>query len=231
LQYLKEQKIAVVSKGKDVDYLRRLVETIRPLMTQSARYKQITIYVADSPLCEARSLPGGTLVFFSGLIEAAESEAALVGVVAHELSHLDRDHLLVRLKQMKRAEQTLSGQAKDFSPQNLIASTTAMVRLWTRPFRPEDERVADLDAVRWTYKAGYDPREMARVLAKIAQREQNLPAMMPSMFRSHPPADERRQALSDEYEKLQKENPKVRLYVGKENLKRRVARSQQEFAQ
>lgn len=50
-----------------------------------------------------------------------------------------------------------------------------MARLWTRPFRPEDEPTADLDGARWAYQAGDDPREMVRVIATIGEREKNQP--------------------------------------------------------
>ena len=38
--------------------------------------------------------PGGTLIFFRGILDFAGSEAALVGVIGHELSHLDHGHQL-----------------------------------------------------------------------------------------------------------------------------------------
>jgi predicted Zn-dependent protease len=231
LDYFKQQKITVTDKGKEVEYLRRLVEVVRPMMTQAARFKKITVYYVDSPICEARTLPGGTLFFFKGLLDNAESEAALVGVIGHELAHLDRDHLLVRLKQMKRAEQAMSNGMKDFSWQNMLGATSSMVRLWTKPFRPEDEQAADLDGARWAYQAGYDPREMVWVIAKIGEREKDQPAAAPAAFRSHPPSEERRKAVMDLYAKLQKENPKDRLYIGKENISRRVTRQQKEFPQ
>ena len=105
-----------------------------------------------------------------------------------------------------------------------------MVRLWSRPFRPEDERTADLDGARWAYKAGYDPREMLRVIAKIGQKEKDQPlAMLPSYFRTHPPAEERTKAVQELYEELQKATPNEKLYIGKENLRRRITREEKEF--
>jgi Zn-dependent protease with chaperone function len=228
LNYLKEHKIKVLSRGKDVDYLQRLVETIRPFMTQADRYHKITVYIVESPRPDARSLPGGTLVFFRGLLDGAESEAAVVGVVGHELSHLDRNHLLINIRRMKFAEQTLSNQ-NNFSPEKFITATTAMSRLWSRPFRPEDERTADLDGARWAYKAGYDPREMIRVLAKIAQKEKNQPLALPSYFRTHPPAEDRSKAVQELYDELQKTTPAAQLYIGKENLRRRITRAEKKF--
>jgi predicted Zn-dependent protease len=229
LDYLRQQNVPVVSRGKDVDYLKRLVETMRPKMKQAERFRTITIYVAESPRPDARSLPGGTLIFFRGLLDSAESEAALVGVIGHELSHLDRDHLLVNLRRMKLARQTFSNQ-NGFSPENFFNAGAAMMRLWSRPFRPEDERTADLDGARWAYEAGYDPREMVRVIAKIGAREKNESLnFLPSYFRTHPPAEERSKAVQELYNELQKKSPNDELYIGKENLRRRITRVEKEF--
>ena len=230
LAYLKEQKIRVVSRGKDIDYLRRLVEMLRPSMAQAPRYRQITIYLAVSPYCEARSLPGGTLVFFRGLLQSAETEAALVGVIGHELSHLDHGHQLVQLRRMKRMQQALPAEAKDMSLDRIFTTTTTMTRLWCRPFRPEDELTADLDGARWAYEAGYDPREMVRVIDKIGEGEKKRPIAVPSILRSHPPSAERRKAVLALYDKLQNAKPNDHLYIGKENLRRRVTRAEAVFA-
>jgi beta-barrel assembly-enhancing protease len=229
LDYLRQQNIPVASRGKDVDYLKRLVETVRPHMKHAERFRNITLYVAESPRPDARSLPGGTLIFFRGLLDNAESEAALVGVIGHELSHLDQDHLLVNLRRMKLAKQTFSNQ-RGFSPENFFSAGAAMMRLWSRPFRPEDERTADLDGTRWAYEAGYDPREMVRVIAKIGAREKNQPVgFLPSYFRTHPPAEERTKAVQGLYDELQKNSPSEHLYIGKENLRRRITREEREF--
>jgi predicted Zn-dependent protease len=228
LEYLKEQKVRVVSRGKDVDYLRRLVETVRPSMTQAERYRKITIYVAESPRCDARSLSGGTLIFFRGMLDNVENEAALVGVIGHELSHLDRNHLVVNLRRMKLARQKLSEKG-DFSPERFMAAGAAMARLWSRPFRPEDEQAADLDGARWAYKADYDPREMLRVIAKIGEVEKKQPIPLPSYFRTHPPAEERSEAVRELFDELEKETPKEHLYIGAENLRRRITREEKKY--
>ena len=115
LAEMKRIDVRVVSRGKDVNYLHDLVEAIRPHMRNARRYHSINIYLADSPRCDARSFAVGTLVFYRGLLDQADSEAALVGIVGHELSHLDRGHLLLPLRRIKLAQQTFSGDARPFS--------------------------------------------------------------------------------------------------------------------
>ncbi len=229
LAYLQAQGIRVVSRGRDVEYLRELVESLRGQMRQKDRYRTIKVYVAESPKCDARSFPGGTLVFFQGLLDTAESEAALVGIVGHELSHLDRGHHLGRIRRMKLAERTFSGAAQGFSPQQFFRSGTAIMRMWTRPFAPELEKEADDDGARWAYGAGYDPREMARLFLSLEARHQGPAFPMPEFLRSHPMPRQRHAAIMQVYEELARTEPKDDLYVGKENLRLRVPRARREF--
>ena len=101
LDSLKSQGIAVTDRGRDVAYLEDLVKTIHPRMQHGDRYPKVTVYLAKSPLANAQSFPGGTLVFFEGMFERCGNEAALIGVVGHELAHLDREHQLRRVRQWK----------------------------------------------------------------------------------------------------------------------------------
>ena len=169
---MKQRRIGVVYRGKDVQYLRDLVETIRPLMTNGKRYRSIQVYLVQSSDCEARTFPGGTIMFFRGLLELGGSEAAVVGIVGHELAHLDRGHVLKRARRVKLAQQAFSGGG-GFSPQRFMEAGTQFAQLWARPFRPEDEAVADGDGARWAYQAGYDPREMAKLFLLVGQRQKN----------------------------------------------------------
>lgn len=231
LAYLRAQEIRVVSRGRDVEYLGALVESLRVQMRQKNRYRAIKVYVAQSPECDARSFPGGTLVFFQGLLDTAESEAALVGMVGHELSHLDRGHHLGRIRRMKLTERAFSGAARGLSAEQFFRSGTTILPMWTRPFTPELEKEADDDGARWAYEAGYDPREMARLLLSLEARHPAAAIPLPEFLRSHPMPRERHAAIMQVYEDLARTDPKDDLYVGKKNLRLRVPRDRREFAE
>jgi len=179
-------------------------------------------------LVDARSIPGGTLLFFRGLLDSAGSEAAVACVVGHELSHLNRGHQLVRAKRMKLAQQPSQGGGQS-SPSQFLNSTTQMMRLWTRPFRPEDETMADRDAVRWAYQAGYDPRAMLDIFEAIRRQKKNPAIPLPFFLQSHPAPEARGQDVMNLYNELDRDAPDARLYLGKENLRRRIARCRQEY--
>lgn len=223
LAEIKRQGMRVVVRGKDVDYLRDLVEKLHPLMENRERYPTIKIYLVTSSRCDARSFPGGYLVFFSGLLDFAENEAALIGIVGHELSHFSRGHHTRRIKQMKLPEHAFSGRGGPTSMQQFFATGSVMMRTWMRPFRVEYEREADYDGARWSYLADYDCREMARLFLELARRRNNPQFPIPDFFRSHPPQMERYRAIMQQYQELQAQLPKDELHVGMENLRRRTA--------
>jgi predicted Zn-dependent protease len=229
LEQLRVQGLRVVRKGKDVEYLKQLVETIRPFLKNAKRYEKLTIYVVDSPRVDARAFPGGTLFFFKGLLSFAENEAALIGIIGHELSHLDRGHLLVPLKRSKILERKVADGAAGFDPQKFFSGGTTMMRLMARPFRPEDESDADRDGARWAYRAGYDPREMAALFARLHLRDNDPKIPFASFFRTHPYSDDRSDAILSLYKDLQVREPKEKVYRGQENLSRRIPKSQREF--
>lgn len=230
LAELKLKKLPVVRKGRDVEYLQSLVATIHPLMTNAKRYQHITIYVVHSDEVDARAIAGGHLFFTRGLLNFARSEAALVGVVGHELSHLDREHLLVPLKRTKILQKTQFAPAGNFDPEKFMQSGTTLMRIMGRPFRPEDEAAADRDGAQWAYKAGYDPREIANLFERLHLKNQDQKVPLGNFFRTHPYNEDRCAAIHAQFETLQKDDSiEAQLYIGRQNLKKRIPKSAQEF--
>ena len=168
LDELRRKRTAVTRRGKDVDYLRTLAKRVQSQMQHADRYPSLTLYIAESEQADARCFPGGTLVVFRGLLDDAQSEAALIGVIGHELSHIDHGHQLQLLRRLKVAEQTFAGD-DSFDPRRFLQNGTWLLRAFSRPFRPEDEVQADRDAVVWAFRLGYDPREFAEIFRRMGR--------------------------------------------------------------
>ena len=226
LSSLNEAGVQVKTDGRDVEYVQSLVEIVKPNMKNAARYPTVAVLIVKSPRVDARSIPGGTLVFYEGLLDKAGSEAALVGIVGHELSHLDHGHQLMPLKRQKLAE-TANGQL--VHGMTSIPSVQFMTRVWSRPFRPEDEREADRDGVAWCFAAGYDPKEMAKLFqSKEGEQTARVETPWSSLFQTHPCDHERRLAILRQVSQLHKGKSKTKdLFIGRENLLQRISRSQQ----
>jgi predicted Zn-dependent protease len=226
---LQRQNLRVLERGRNVDYLLDLVNTIKPFMANSDRYRTVKVYLVDSPQIDARSFPGGTLVFFRGLLDFCGSEAALAGIVGHELSHLDHGHQLATLRRMKYFEQSMKVQQQTFVPERMFSAIRTMVEGYARPFRPEDEAEADRDGAAWAYRAGYDPRELATLFLRLHRRGGDEPGRQLPFLQSHPFRLDRYRAIQAQYAELQQTSPTAKLYVGRRNLSQRTSRLKHDF--
>jgi predicted Zn-dependent protease len=227
LRQFKRQGIPVQKRGPDVRYVQRLVAELRPLMQNADRYRRIRVLVADDGRTDARSFPGGTVVVYRGLIDFCESEAALVGVLGHELSHVDRGHQLYHLRRWKAAEKSLT---REVDVERFLDAGGMVARMFLRPFRPEEEAQADLDGAGWAFQLGYDPAEMARIFLRMHERDGQRPNFVPSFLQSHPFHDERFAAIVRQSDLLRRQNPDAELYVGRTNLEKRIPRMEREFS-
>lgn len=223
LKSLEQQHVRVLERGKDWEYLNALVERLRPLMQHANRYQTIRLYVADSKETDARAFPGGSIVVMRGLVDFAESEAALVGVLGHELSHIDHGHQL----RMARAAKLAQGgwEFRQNDPQAMQERIMMMSRNFAKPFSAEDEATADRDGATWALALGYDPMELARLFRRMDRRQPAGPMRMPEFLRTHPYHAERYAAVRDLSNQFRTDHPQQQLYVGRQNLNLRVPRS------
>jgi predicted Zn-dependent protease len=233
LESLKRQRVRIVTRGKDVEYLEKLVEQIRSQLEHAERYRRIRVYWADTNETDARAFPGGSIVVMRGLVEFAESEAALVGILGHELSHIDHGHQLRQLRAMKLAQGgwAANGANDRAATYGMPANVALMTKQFARPFRAEDEATADRDAAKWMLALGYDPLELADMFRRMDRRSPRDNVRMPSFLRTHPYHAERYAAIKTFAAEARKERPDAKLYVGAENLRRRVPWSEREFVE
>lgn len=218
-QQLRRQGLRYSDRDREARYLQQLVQRMQPRMAHAARYRRIQVSVVDSPEIDARSIPGGYLVFSRGLLEFADSEAALIGIVGHELSHLDRRHQLKPLQHWIRTRDQLA-RPRDTGFPPFFGLTESMLKSW-HPFHPDEEAEADRDAVDWMYHEGYDPRELARLFERLAERQAGAALPLPDFLRTHPLFPRRAAAVVEQYDTLQRDKPRAELIVGREALLQR----------
>jgi predicted Zn-dependent protease len=221
-RYLESQKIQLVSQGRDVIYLRQLVARLHPLMQNTRRYPSIRVYIANASTTDARAFPGGQVVVFRGLLDFVENEAALVGLLGHELSHIDRQHQLEQLKNARLAETKLKNPKVNVS--RFFHVGQLMMKSFMTPFGFKQEQEADLDGARWCFQLGYDPLEMAQVFRRLHEQDRNRQVPLPGFLRSHPYHIDRFRAIQDERVRLVKANPEKDLFIGRRHLKQRQPR-------
>lgn len=156
----------------------------------------IRVYPVRTPFFNASMAPNGMMVVWSGLLLRVENEAQLAAVMAHEVGHFLQRHSLARLRDAK----SRSAFGSFFLAFGALGAMATMATLaGTFGFSRDQEREADTLGLQLMDKAGYDPREAAKVwtnlLAELAANpaaDANAPN---PMMATHPAAAERAKTL------------------------------------
>jgi predicted Zn-dependent protease len=154
-----------------------------------------TIKVIDSDDINAFALPGGFFYVNSGLILAADNEAELAGVMAHEISHVVLRHAtreMTRANYVSMATIPLMFVINSwglYEATNLALSLALPVTFMK--FSRDFEGQADYFGLQYMYKAGYDPEAFIDFFEKIKALEKEKPGILAKAFESHPPTPDR----------------------------------------
>jgi predicted Zn-dependent protease len=204
-----------------LDYLRDLVARFHCRMRHRDRYERIEVLLLDAPKADGQAFPAGTLLFTTGLLEAAD-EATVAGVVAHELAHLDLGHVYEYARRAKMGQSGMS-PARDF--ESMMTQGMALGSLMMNPYRPQHELEADCQATTWLYQEGYDPRALVRYFERLHREQRDQPdAPFFTFARSHPYTLDRRDHVTARLAQLRRWKPRQELGLFADNLRRRVSR-------
>ena len=163
-----------------------------------------TIKIIDSDDVNAFALPGGYFYVNSGLILAADNEAELAGVMAHEIGHVAACH---SARQNTRANWTQIATV----PLVFVGGPAAYgayegaglaVPLTFLHFSREFEAQADYLGVQYMYKAGYDPEAFISFFEKLQAREKKKPGTVSQAFSTHPQTQNRIERSQEEIAKI-----------------------------
>ena len=159
-----------------------------------------TIKVIDSDEVNAFALPGGFFYVNKGLILAADNEAELAGVMAHEIAHVAARHAVENQTKASLLEYAaLGGSIFLGGIPGLIYQNTAGIGLLGifMKFSRGAEEEADKLGVQYMYAAGYDPGAMATMFEKLEAKNKKKPGFIARAFSTHPaPPDRRASALA-----------------------------------
>ena len=159
-----------------------------------------TIKVIDSDEVNAFALPGGFFYVNKGLLLAADNEAELAGVMAHEIAHVAARHAVENQTKASLLEYAaLGGSIFLGGIPGLIYQNTAGIGLLGifMKFSRGAEEEADKLGVQYMYAAGYDPGAMATMFEKLEAKNKKKPGFIARAFATHPaPPDRRATALA-----------------------------------
>jgi beta-barrel assembly-enhancing protease len=126
-------------------------------------------HVVQQSDINAFALPGGPIFVNIGTINAADDEAQLAGVMAHEIAHIYMQHSAKRAPRQQWANVLgalgglLGGAYGGLAQMGIQFGAGTLLMKYSR----QDEAQADSVGAIIMYKAGYDPRAMADFFSKL----------------------------------------------------------------
>jgi len=186
-----EHDSRVVSDKLVAEYVNRIGQN---LVHNSDAKVPFTIKVLDNDEINAFALPGGFFYVNSGLILAAETEAELSGVMAHEIAHVAARHATknatrAQIWNLASIPLIFMGGPVGYA---LRQASGILVPMGFLKFSRDAEREADLLGLEYDYMAGYDPQAFVSFFEKLqVQEKKKKHSTLAKAFSTHPMNDDR----------------------------------------
>jgi Zn-dependent protease with chaperone function len=214
-------------------------EYVRSVGERVAKHSDLKIplhiTVLQSREINAFALPGGYLFIERGLLEAADDESELAGVIAHEISHDTARH---SNKLMKRATiASIFYQAVQIAAVLLTGGVAGIGMYYALQYgfyglglvlnlkllgvSRDYELEADQLGVQYAWNAGYDPSGFIRFFDKMATKKGYVNGV--SWFRTHPPFYQRMVATQREITFLEQKPDAIVQTSAFEQMKKELA--------
>jgi hypothetical protein len=185
-----------------------------------------TIKVIYDDSINAFALPGGPMYLHTGLIKAADNEAQVAGVLAHEISHVVLRH---GTNQASKAQMfglgaalgggmLGGGLAGQLAQLGIGLGANSVLLKYSRGAETD----ADINGTRMMADVGYEPTQMARFFEKL-EKEGGRQSGIEEFFSSHPNPGNRVKRVQEEIGFLtpkqydlgdQREFEQIRAYLG-----------------
>ena len=196
-----ESQVKLINDPVITEYVNRIGQN---LVRNSDAQVPFTIKVIDSDVVNAMALPGGFFYVNSGLILAADEEAEMAGVMAHEIAHVaachyGREMTRANLLQMASIPFIFMGGGIGYAAYEGMGLGIPLAFLhFSRGFEAE----ADYLGIEYMYRAGYDPSAFVSFFEKIQAMEKKKPGTLSKAFDTHPQTPDRIEKSQDEIRKI-----------------------------
>jgi predicted Zn-dependent protease len=192
-----EASMKMVTDPVVVEYVNRVGQN---LVRNSDAKVPFTIKVVDADDVNAMALPGGFFYVNSGLILAADDEAELAAVMAHEIAHVARRHATrgqtrADIANIMTIPLIFVGGGIGYAAREAAGIGLPLTFLkFSRGFEAE----ADYFGLQYMYKAGYDPNAFVTIFEKLQALDKKKPGALSKAFETHPQTPDRISATQKE---------------------------------
>jgi beta-barrel assembly-enhancing protease len=216
---------------------RNLVRSIPSEFQQTAF--QYSFKIVNARDINAFALPGGPMFVNRGMIEAANNEGEMAGVMAHEIAHVALRHSTAQATQQSNPLNQILGIGAILGGAILGGQTGAAIGqtiysgLFVNPYSREYETQSDILGAQIMANAGYDPRDLANMFRTI-ERESG--GSGPEWLSTHPSPANRYENINREASQLNVSRNPIKITRGFERIQAKLrslprARTMKEIAE
>lgn len=178
--------------NEDIKTTKRIKRILKELIPHTAVFRQDAlnwgweVNLVESNELNAWCMPGGKMMFYTGLIEKLKlNDAQIAAIMGHEMGHALREHSREKVSRNLAAQITLSIATSALGLQIDISSIANEIVdvTFNLPNSREAEREADRIGIELAARAGYDPEEAVKIWEKMSK----LPhSSKPEILSTHP---------------------------------------------
>lgn len=223
-----EREFPILNDANSTAYLesvgRRLVNNI-PAEFQQAAF-QYSFKIVNARDINAFALPGGPMYVNRGMIEAANNEGEMAGVMAHEIAHVALRHSTAQATQQSNPLNQILGIGAILGGAILGGQTGAAIGqtiysgLLVYPYSREYETQSDILGAQILARAGYDPRDLANMFRTIEKESGG--GGGPEWLSTHPAPANRYENINREADQLNVSRNPIKMTRGFERIQARL---------
>lgn len=182
------KQILLSSKEIENDSIATTLEIIKTrICTDNNISTNINLFVINSEEINAYAFPGSNIVLHSSLIKFCETPEELAAVMAHEIAHIQENHVMKKLSQEVGITLLSTIIGNDYNGK-IIREIINMIS--TNAYSRELETEADAVAVEYLANSNINPENLASFLFHLSRNNHDLPKEL-EWVSSHPIAKKR----------------------------------------
>ena len=166
-----------------------IVNRLSPYMERHLNYE---VGIIDHVTVNAFSIAGGKMYVTTGMLDFVKTDLELAGVIAHEMVHADRQHVLIQMARNSRMTllAIMAAVAGRGHGAAVMAANVLHVAVMGA-YSVDIEKEADAYAIDALTKAGYNPVGMLTIQERLKEERLKRPEINPGIYRTHPDVEER----------------------------------------
>ena len=172
---------------KDEKVVFPIIKMVDQLCTANGiKSSNIKVHVVNNKEINAFAMPGRHLVVHTGLIQFADHQEEIAGVVAHEIAHIESGHVIKKLGKEIGLSIIMNLTLGDIGGEVV---RNALSTLTSTAYDRSLEKEADLKAVDYMLKSNLNPKMLSSFLGKLAEQSQTPEVLQ--WVNTHPDSKER----------------------------------------